>query len=1378
MSDLQTSAEVIRDTGVVDDDNPWPGLAAFREYDHRFFHGRDQAIETLTELVTRSRLSVLYGASGLGKTSLIQAGLFRRAHAHDLFPVRIRLALSPSSEPPAEQVFLALIRKAAEKGIEAPAREPAETLWEFFYRKDALWWNDRHHLMTPLLVFDQFEEIFTIGRRNTDTVLSVQQFLEDLRGIVLGSAPAAVKARCDADPDQALRYSLSRCPVRVLFSFREDYLAEFLELRDAFPAIGEQNCRLLRMSADEALSAIRKAGRHLVEDSVASRIVQLIAAAKSARSHAPNDLAVDPALLSVFCRELNNERRGKPQDTITDDLLQDKQERILEDFYARSFWGLDPRVQVFVENELLLPDSAERNSVAEQVALRRPGVTAEAIENLIDRRLLRRDERDGPPRLELTHDVLIEPARRSRDARLIREGEERRLAAARADEETIRKTEAEAQERERQKLLLEVERARAEHAASEVQNQRDRRLRVQRFLAIVTVLALFAAFQWYRANQEGARAKRALATAGLIQASSKYEGEGRNDIALAYLGYAAGLDPENSYTRGRLLDSLLHRTWPVPLAILKHDGPAVWAQFAADGARVLSASNDRVGVRLWPLDGKSAQPVRALGAPAMLAHTDSKGRYALVVTVNGNVEVWDGATGRTLQTIAPEKVKISDGSGGLDIFTVASFDGGATLIATATLGGVIRLWRTAATGHTLLWTNAEDTSAVRVLQLNDDGSRLLTWAESGKARVIDAATGGTLATFTDIYLFDGQFASNRAYLVTASSDGARLWKLPDAPRARERGGARMKAIPLEPIFTLKHEGAVKTARFSHDGSRVVTASEDGTASIWDVTTGGRLTPALRHRRGVLTAFFSADDSRVVTASKDKSARVWDAETGAPITEPLWHEETVQSATFSADGQRVVTASDDGIVEVWDVRPGKALPDMVASGSAVAQFNADGSAVLLSGSAAQLNGRGPTQIWSLKTGKVIDVTPPVSSARLSRDRARFLTLDRNVARTWTAETGSPLSPPMTHERAISTARFSQDAERVATVSADGSLRFWNSRSGSAIGMPSELLKGAGRRVSAAGLSIDVTLAAVGVDGPQPSATVAVWDVSRNPPALIKEISAPWPLADLQFDPANRWLLLISGTDTAVVWPLRSSSSGPPVKLVHDGVILSGRFSPDGDRILTTSQDSTARIWTFTAGSPGSTILPHGQSITWAEFSPDGQRVVTASRDGTVRLWETATGSEISIPLTHEGNEVIASQFSADGEKIVTTCLDGVARVWDVPVGRSDDASALASLANAVSGYEVRTDGTLARLDQIGRLQNQRSTIAAVRDEALPRQVGRWLLADRWTRDISPFSTTSVEAYLKARLTDSADAAANIVRQYAGHPALMGKAGGRQ
>ena len=87
---------------------------------------------------------------------------------------------------------------------------------------------------------------------------------------------------------------------------------------------------------------------------------------------------------------------------------------------------------------------------------------------------------------------------------------------------------------------------------------------------------------------------------------------------------------------------------------------------------------------------------------------------------------------------------------------------------------------------------------------------------------------------------------------------------------------------------------------------------------------------MRHDEAVFSAQFSADGQRVVTASLDKTARVWDAATGKAIGEPMRHEDVVISAQFSADGQRVVTASEDKTAQVWDVATGKAIGETDAT----------------------------------------------------------------------------------------------------------------------------------------------------------------------------------------------------------------------------------------------------------------------------------------------------------------------------------------------------------------------------------------------------------------------------------------------------------------
>ena len=133
---------------------------------------------------------------------------------------------------------------------------------------------------------------------------------------------------------------------------------------------------------------------------------------------------------------------------------------------------------------------------------------------------------------------------------------------------------------------------------------------------------------------------------------------------------------------------------------------------------------------------------------------------------------------------------------------------------------------------------------------------------------------------------------------------------------------------------MKHDGEVNSAHFSTDGQRVVTASGDKTARVWDAATGKAISEPMRHDDQVNSAQFSADGQRVVTASRDKTARVWDAATGKAISEPMKHGDEVYSAQFSADGQRVVTASRDNTARVWDAATGKALSGPIKHGGDV------------------------------------------------------------------------------------------------------------------------------------------------------------------------------------------------------------------------------------------------------------------------------------------------------------------------------------------------------------------------------------------------------------------------------------------------------------
>src|SRR5204863_189768 len=136
---------------------------------------------------------------------------------------------------------------------------------------------------------------------------------------------------------------------------------------------------------------------------------------------------------------------------------------------------------------------------------------------------------------------------------------------------------------------------------------------------------------------------------------------------------------------------------------------------------------------------------------------------------------------------------------------------------------------------------------------------------------------------------DGDLFGSLPWLVEA----LRLDK--KAPR-REIDRTRLAAVLRQTpklVQLWSHDGPVLYAEFSPDGRRVVTASADNTARVWDTSTGKPITPPLKHNGPVFHAAFSPDGRRVVTASADGTARIWDAATGKAVTPSLKHGDYVR-----------------------------------------------------------------------------------------------------------------------------------------------------------------------------------------------------------------------------------------------------------------------------------------------------------------------------------------------------------------------------------------------------------------------------------------------------------------------------------------------------
>ena len=426
---------------AVDARNPWLGLASFTEETREFFYGREEEVAELARRVQRKLLTVLFGQSGLGKTSILRAGLVPRLRGQGYCPVYVRIDYARQAPEPAEQIKQAIARTARRSGqwTQAGVAVDGESLWEFLHHRDDMLRDDSGATLIPLLIFDQFEEIFTLAQTDDFGRARAARFIADLADLVENRPPKELEAKLERDDSAAEQFDFARSDYRVLIALREDYLAPLEGLKASMPSITQNRLRLAPMTGQQALAAVMRPGKALVTEEVAGAIVRFVAGGAEIAN-----AEVEPSLLSLICRELNDTRIAQGRSEISLDLLAGTHASILTNFYERSLADQPAAVRRIIEDELLT-DSGFRENVAEEKLLSSfaaAGAAPTALATLVNRRLLRIEERLDVRRVELTHDVLCGVVKGSRDVRQEREARdasERQLAEQREKELSARK---------------------------------------------------------------------------------------------------------------------------------------------------------------------------------------------------------------------------------------------------------------------------------------------------------------------------------------------------------------------------------------------------------------------------------------------------------------------------------------------------------------------------------------------------------------------------------------------------------------------------------------------------------------------------------------------------------------------------------------------------------------------------------------------------------------------------------------------------------------------------------------------------------------------------------------------------------------------------
>jgi WD40 repeat protein len=906
-------------------DSPYKGLVPFddSDLDARFFFGRERETELVAANLMASRLTVLYGPSGVGKSSLLRAGVVRR----------LRL-LVDSGQEEGRDVAVIVDRWrddpvgsiAAAAGARAPG--PGESLADVLAARLGEIGGELY------LILDQMEEYFLYHGRD-------------------GEDPLA----------DELAETLSRPELRVhvLLGIRDDSLSELDAFKGRLPALFANVLRLDHLGRGSARSAVvgpleeyaavggdrvvaQPAFVEAVLDQVATGRIEHGLSGRGTVADESDPTRVEAPYLQLVLERLWEVERASGSVVLRAATLDGLggADRIVEEHLERALAPLDSSGREHAArlfNQLVTPSGTKiAHSVPDlaRYAGDESGRLDGVLRDLASARIVRPlPARNGAgPRYEIFHDVLAGAVLEWRT----RHETERALAVERS----------ESQRRHRRLAILAVASLLA--------------------LTVTVGFAVYAFSERARANDRARTAKaRELTVASLSQAAEDPE------LSLLLALEAVRRDPSaasgEEALRAAYLADHARRTVevgePLLVAALRGDrvaaiaatGGVTAAAYRADGLSAARARGSRVEITGV---GRSGAQIELAAPVVRLAFG---GRLLAAAATDGTVVVVDGSgaprfrvrlpSRPTALALAPDGSRVAAASGKTTrVFEVASgrrvarLDSRSTALALDVSPGGRALASGSADGAVRLWdidrgrlvnVLGGHTNQVRAVRFTPDGRRLISAGDDATGRVWRVEDGHVLAVLAGhrdevaavTVAPDGRSA------VTASADGtARIWNVLGDPQLRV-----VARVPGEPVLERVDGDSVvvrtgaRSLRLDRRTGSVLRRATAGPVAApiagWRVAAAGSVARLVRpdgraivlrgHRDEVLSVRLSPDGTTLLTASADHDVRLWRASDGAPVRLLKAHGGRVADARFSPDGRWIVTAGPGGAV--WSAATG-------------------------------------------------------------------------------------------------------------------------------------------------------------------------------------------------------------------------------------------------------------------------------------------------------------------------------------------------------------------------------------------------------------------------------------------------------------------------
>lgn len=389
------------------------GLASYDVGDSHLFFGRDAELEKIYKIINTNLSTVIYGESGVGKTSLIRAGLFPRLIHDNYLPVWIRLE-HDSDEDYCGQIEHAILDEVYKNGCEIEHAHnldlnlftPSERLWLLLY--SSIIWDGSNRKVYPVIFYDQFEEMFTL----TTSSNAVASFFKDISDFSQQVPNTRLlnfleESDCKLVPEDIPQ-------IRFVYSLREDFLGLLENAASDCAYLFKNKTRIGKLNGEQALDIIVKPCPGLVDYPLEYNILKVL----SGHEELPTDLTrieIEPTILSLYCSELYVKACEQKQSKLTSDLVLSAGTDVIYDYYCKSIEDLHNETINYIERELITKNGYRKQLLSDDID--DMFLTKGTIYRLISRRILRTNNRKKILAYEFTHDVLCTAAKRHRQLR-------------------------------------------------------------------------------------------------------------------------------------------------------------------------------------------------------------------------------------------------------------------------------------------------------------------------------------------------------------------------------------------------------------------------------------------------------------------------------------------------------------------------------------------------------------------------------------------------------------------------------------------------------------------------------------------------------------------------------------------------------------------------------------------------------------------------------------------------------------------------------------------------------------------------------------------------------------------------------------------------